>query len=155
VERYYYLSIEKGEKSMSQQDLKKQVIQIISDHKIGVLSSVENNKPHSRYMTFFHEDLTLFTPTQRDTEKIEEIKNNPYVSVLLGYEEKGQSDAYVEVLGTTKINDSEDLKKKYWDDSYNQWFQGPEDPNYVFLQIQPETVRLLNLHGEKTQELNL
>jgi general stress protein 26 len=140
---------------MSQQDLKKQVIQIISDHKIGVLSSVENNKPHSRYMTFYHEDLTLFTPTKMDTEKTEEIKKNPYVSVLLGYEEKGQSDAYVEVLGTSTINDSEDLKKKYWDEAFNQWFQGPEDPNYVFLQIQPETVRLLNLHGEKTQELNL
>jgi general stress protein 26 len=140
---------------MSQQELKDQVLKIISDHKIGVLSSVENNKPHSRYMTFFHEDLTLFTPTQMDTEKTEEIKKNPYVSVLLGYEEKGQSDAYVEVLGTATINDSEDKKKKYWNDSFNQWFQGPEDPNYVFLQIQPETVRLLNLHGEKTQELNL
>jgi general stress protein 26 len=140
---------------MSQQELKNQVMKIISDHKIGVLSSVENDKPHSRYMTFYHEDLTLFTPTQMDTEKTEEVKKNPYVSVLLGYEEKGQSDAYVEVLGISTINDSEDLKKKYWNDSFNQWFQGPEDPNYVFLQIQPETVRLLNLHGEKAQELNL
>lgn len=140
---------------MSQEDLKNQVMKIISDHKTGVLSSVENNKPHSRYMTFFHEDLTLFTPTKMDTEKIGEIEKNPYVSVLLGYEEKGQSDAYIEVLGTSTINDSQDLKKKYWDESFNQWFQGPEDPNYVFLQIQPETLRLLNLHGEKTQELNL
>jgi general stress protein 26 len=140
---------------MSQQDLKSQVMKMISDHKIGVLSTVENNKPHSRYMTFYHEDLTLFTPTQMDTEKTEEIKKNPYVSVLLGYEEKGQSDAYVEVLGSSSINDSPDLKKKYWDEAFNQWFQGPEDPNYVFLQIQPETVRLLNLHGEKPQELNL
>lgn len=140
---------------MSQQDLKSQVMKIISDHKIGVLSTVENNKPHSRYMTFYHEDLTLFTPTKMDTEKTEEIKKNPYVSVLLSYEEKGQSDAYVEVLGSSSINDSQDLKKKYWDEAFNQWFQGPEDPNYVFLQIQPETVRLLNLNGEKPQELNL
>jgi general stress protein 26 len=140
---------------MSQQDLKKQVMKIISDHKTGVLSSVENNKPHSRFMTFFHEDLTLFTPTKLDTEKTEEIKNNPYVSVLLGYEEKGQGDAYVEVLGTSSINESQDLKKKYWNESFNQWFQGTEDPNYVFLQIKPETVRLLNLHGENTQELKL
>ncbi|CAG9606998.1 pyridoxamine 5'-phosphate oxidase family protein [Pseudoneobacillus rhizosphaerae] len=140
---------------MSQQDLKSQVMKIISDHKIGVLSTVENNKPHSRYMTFYHEDLTLFTPTKMDTEKTEEIKKNPYVSVLLGYEEKGQSDAYVEVFGSSSINDSQDLKMKYWDEAFNQWFQGPEDPNYVFLQIQPETVRLLNLNGEKPQELNL
>lgn len=79
---------------MSDQDLKEQVVKIISDHRKGILSSVENNKPHSRYMTFYNDDLTLFTPTQMDTEKIEEIEKNPSVSVLLGYEEKGLSDAY-------------------------------------------------------------
>jgi general stress protein 26 len=140
---------------MSHQDLKKQVLKIISDRKTGVLSSVENNKPHSRYMTFYHDDLTLFAPTKKDTEKIEEIEKNPFVSVLLGYEEKGQSGAYVEISGTSTISDSQDLKKKYWDESFNTWFDGPEDPNYVFLQIQPETVRILNNHGEPPQELTL
>jgi general stress protein 26 len=140
---------------MSNQDLKKQVVKIISNHRTGVLSSVENNKPHSRYMTFYHDDLTLYTPTQMDTEKIEEIQKNPAVSVLLGYEVKGQSDAYVEVSGTSTINDSPVLKKQFWDESFNEWFDGPEDPNYVFLEIQPETVRLLNIHGEQPQELTL
>lgn len=91
-------------------DLKRKVINIISGHRTGVLSSVEHNKPHSRYMTFYNEDLTLYTPTKKDTEKVEEIEKNPYVSVLLGYEEKGQSDAYVEITGTSSINESQDLK---------------------------------------------
>ncbi|USK61671.1 pyridoxamine 5'-phosphate oxidase family protein [Peribacillus asahii] len=140
---------------MSQQDLKKEVVEILSNHRTGVLSSVENNKPHSRYMTFYNEDLTLFTPTQADTEKIEEIEKNPAVSVLLGYEDKGQSDTYVEIAGTSTINNSEQLKKQFWDESFNKWFDGPEDPNYVFLQIQPETVRILNNQGEPPQELHL
>jgi general stress protein 26 len=138
---------------MSQHQLKNQVIDIISGHRTGVLSSVENNKPHSRYMTFYNEDLTLFTPTKMDTEKIDEIEKNPYVSVLLGYEDQGQSDAYVEIVGTSTVNTSEDLKKQYWDESFNQWFDGPEDPNYGFLQIQPEIVRILNTQGEPPQEL--
>jgi general stress protein 26 len=140
---------------MSQQDLKEQVIKIISDHRTGVLSSVENDKPHSRYMTFYNEDLTLFTPTKMDNEKVDEIAKNPSVSVLLGYEEKGQSDAYVEISGTSTIIDSQDLKKQFWHESLKKWFDGPEDPNYVFLQIQPETVRILNNHGEPTQELQM
>ncbi|USK72102.1 pyridoxamine 5'-phosphate oxidase family protein [Peribacillus asahii] len=140
---------------MSQQNLKKEVVEILSNHRTGVLSSVENNKPHSRYMTFYNEDLTLFTPTKADTEKIEEIEKNPAVSVLLGYEDKGQSDTYVEIAGTSTINNSEQLKKQFWDESFNKWFDGPEDPNYVFLQIQPETVRILNNQGEPPQELNL
>ena len=140
---------------MSDQDLKQQVVKIISNHRTGILSSIENNKPHSRYMTFYNDGLTLFTPTQMDTEKTEEIEKNPAVSVLLGYEEKGQSDAYVEVLGTSTITDSQALKKQYWDESFNKWFDRPEDPNYVFLQIQPKTVRILNIHGEPPKELTI
>ncbi|MFJ5624261.1 pyridoxamine 5'-phosphate oxidase family protein [Peribacillus loiseleuriae] len=140
---------------MSQQDLKKQVMKIISDHRTGVLSTVENNKPHSRYMTFYNEDITLFTPTQADTEKVDEIEKNRSVSILLGYEDKGQSDTYVEISGTSIINDSQHLKKQFWDESFNKWFEGPEDPNYVLLQIQPETIRILNNQGEPPQELHL
>ena len=70
------------------EDLKEKVKRIISDHRTGILSSVEDNKPHSRYMTFYSDDLTLYTPTKLDAEKVDEIKNNPAVSVLLGYEKK-------------------------------------------------------------------
>ncbi|MFD2445058.1 pyridoxamine 5'-phosphate oxidase family protein [Bacillus sp. CGMCC 1.16607] len=78
---------------MGNSAIKDMVLKVISDHKTGVLSSVENNKPHSRYMTFYNDDLTLYTPTKRNTEKIEEIKKNPFVSVLVGYEKQGQNDS--------------------------------------------------------------
>lgn len=140
---------------MNQEDLKQKAINIISNHKIGVLSSVEDNKPHSRYMTFYHEDLTLYTPTQMDTEKTDEIQKNPAVSVLLGYEDKGIDDAYIEISGTSSINQSQEIKAKFWDDNFNKWFDGPEDPNYALLQIQPEVVRILNNEGGPAQELTL
>lgn len=140
---------------MNKEDLKQKAIDIISNHKIGVLSSVEDNKPHSRYMTFYHEDLTLYTPTQMDTEKTDEIEQNPAVSVLLGYEDKGIEDAYIEISGSSSINQSQELKKKFWDDTFNKWFDGPEDPNYALLQIQPEVVRILNNEGGPAQELTL
>ncbi len=89
------------------EELKEKVIRIISDHRTGTLSSVENNKPHSRYMTFYSDDLTLYTPTKLDTEKVDEIKKNPAVSVLLGYEEKGENDTYVEITGNSAINKSQ------------------------------------------------
>ncbi|MCH6266250.1 MULTISPECIES: pyridoxamine 5'-phosphate oxidase family protein [Neobacillus] len=140
---------------MTNSDLKEKVQKVISDHKTGILSTVENNKPHSRYMTFYNDELTLYTPTKRDTEKIGEIEKNPNVSVLLGYEKKGQTDSYVEISGTTAVNDSTQLKQQYWEESFNQWFNGPDDPNYIFLEIKPETVRIMNLNGEPSQELNL
>lgn len=139
---------------MNKSDLTKQVLDIISNHRGGVLSTVENNKPHSRYMTFYNDDLTLYSPTKMSTEKLDEIEKNPFVSVLLGYEEKGQSDAYVQISGSSKINNSQILKSKLWDESFTKWFDSPEDPNYVFIEIQPEIARILNHYDEPPQELN-
>ncbi|MBL3644866.1 pyridoxamine 5'-phosphate oxidase family protein [Peribacillus frigoritolerans] len=140
---------------MSQNQIKEKVLNIIRDHKIGVLSSVENNKPHSRYMTFFNDDLTLYTPTSGKTEKIDEIEKNPNVHILIGYDNEGLGDSYLEISGTSKINDSQDLKDKLWNESFEQWFEGPKDPNYLILQIKPESIRLMNNNGEPPQELSL
>ncbi|MGE6260394.1 pyridoxamine 5'-phosphate oxidase family protein [Heyndrickxia sporothermodurans] len=137
------------------QNVKEEILKIISNHHTGILSSVENNRPHSRYMTFYNKESTLYSPTQLDTEKIDEIEKNPYVSVLLGYENKGQSDAYIEISGSAVINDSQDLKNQFWDESFKKWFDGPTDPNYVFLQIQPEIIHILNTNGEPPKEITL
>ncbi|MCK1984171.1 MULTISPECIES: pyridoxamine 5'-phosphate oxidase family protein [Peribacillus] len=140
---------------MSQNQIKEKVLNIIRDHKIGVLSSVENNKPHSRYMTFFNDELTLYTPTSGKTEKIDEIEKNPNVHILIGYDNKGLGDSYLEISGTSKINDSQELKDKLWNESFEDWFEGPKDPNYLILQIKPESIRLMNNNGEPPQELSL
>ncbi|WHY98921.1 pyridoxamine 5'-phosphate oxidase family protein [Peribacillus simplex] len=140
---------------MSQNQLKEKVLNIIRDHKIGVLSSVENNKPHSRYMTFFNDELTLYTPTSGKTEKIDEIEKNPNVHILIGYDNEGLGDSYLEISGTSKINDSQELKDKLWNESFEDWFEGPKDPNYLILQIKPESIRLMNNNGEPPQELSL
>ncbi|MBT2614406.1 MULTISPECIES: pyridoxamine 5'-phosphate oxidase family protein [unclassified Bacillus (in: firmicutes)] len=140
---------------MSQNQIKEKVLNIIRDHKIGVLSSVENNKPHSRYMTFFNDELTLYTPTSGKTEKIDEIEKNPNVHILIGYDNEGLGDSYLEISGTTKINDSQELKDKLWNESFEKWFEGPKDPNYLILQIKPESIRLMNNNGEPPQELSL
>ncbi|WP_144527000.1 pyridoxamine 5'-phosphate oxidase family protein [Peribacillus simplex] len=140
---------------MSQNQLKEKVLNIIRDHKIGVLSTVENNKPHSRYMTFLNNELTLYTPTSGKTEKIDEIEKNPNVHILIGYDNEGLGDSYLEISGTSKINDSQDLKDKLWNESFEDWFEGPKDPNYLILQIKPESIRLMNNNGEPPQELSL
>ena len=40
--------------------------------------------------------------------------------------DKGFGDSYVEISGTSKINDSQELKIKLWDKSFENWFEGPE-----------------------------
>ncbi|MCY8149150.1 pyridoxamine 5'-phosphate oxidase family protein [Bacillus paralicheniformis] len=134
---------------MDQQQLKNKVLDILDHHKIGSLATVESGKPHSRYMTFFHDGLTLYTPTSDETHKAEEIDNNPNVHVLLGYNGEGLGDAYLEITGTAKLNHSKDLKDKIWDEKLERWFDGKDDPHLTVLEIEPSEIRLMN-EGEST-----
>lgn len=140
---------------MDNQQLRQEVIKVLDESKVGTLSTVQNNKPHSRYMTFFHDNLTLYTPTSKETHKAEEINNNPNVHILLGYAGEGYGDAYVEVEGTAKLNETDELKKELWNEHFAKWFEGPEDPNYVVLEIKPSLVRLMNKEDKEPQTLQL
>ncbi|MGY4691738.1 pyridoxamine 5'-phosphate oxidase family protein [Salibacterium sp. K-3] len=140
---------------MEQSEMKKKIEDIIDQYKTGVLATVEQGRPHSRYMTFYHDDLTLYTPTSKDTHKAEEIETNPYVHILLGYEGEGLDDLYVEASGKAVIREDRQTKEKVWKESMDRWFDGIDDPEFVVLEIQPDGMRLMNKSGEPPQELDL
>ncbi|MDR0136834.1 pyridoxamine 5'-phosphate oxidase family protein [Metabacillus idriensis] len=140
---------------MDKQKLNKEVLEILEKHKVGTLATVVDNKPHSRYMTFFNDELMLYTPTNKNTHKAEEIDENPNVHILLGYEGEGYGDSYVEFEGKASISEDQELKDKIWNDHMKNWFDGPNDPNYIVLAIKPNTIRLMNSEHESPQTLEV
>ncbi|WP_078408416.1 pyridoxamine 5'-phosphate oxidase family protein [Priestia abyssalis] len=135
------------------EELKNKVLTILSNHKIGTLATIQDNRPYSRFMIFFHEDLVLYTATNKDTHKVDEIKQNPNVHVLLGYEGKGWNDSYVEIEATAAISDNQELKNKYWNDYLTEWLSSPDDPDYVLLQLTPGSIRYYEKAGSKPEVL--
>ncbi|MCA1024599.1 pyridoxamine 5'-phosphate oxidase family protein [Cytobacillus kochii] len=143
---------------MSNEKVIKKAKEIIKNHPIGVLATVESNAPHIRYMAFYCEDsegFTLYSATKKNTEKVEEIEENGHTSILLGYTGKGLNDEYIEVKGHCRVSEDEEIKKKIWQDSFSRWFEGPEDPNYVILAITPQTIRFLNNEHQQTEEVTI
>ncbi len=143
----------KGEGNLKQTQLKEKILKVIQDQQIGTLATVKNQKPYSRYMTFFHEDLTIYSPTSLNTHKVEEIEKNPFVHILLGYEGNGYDDSYVEIEGKAVISTSYELKEKFWREEFRAWFSGVDDPNYIVLKIQPSLTQLMNGEEEQPQVL--
>ncbi|NBJ70078.1 MULTISPECIES: pyridoxamine 5'-phosphate oxidase family protein [Clostridia] len=141
---------------MSQEHLRTQIEQILEDDLVGPMATVKGTMPHSRYMTFYHDGLILYTLTSKQTDKVTDIEQNPYTHIILGYEGEGFGDAFVEYEGKVKVNDSPELKKQLWSDHAKVYFKGPDDPNLTVLEIQPLHVRLMNKKGEDSpQELEL
>ncbi|WP_423059743.1 pyridoxamine 5'-phosphate oxidase family protein [Bacillus safensis] len=140
---------------MSQEELKQKVLNLLDEQKVGTLATVEQDKPHTRYMTFFHEGLTLYTPTSKETHKAEEIEKNPNVHILIGYSGEGFGDTYAEIAGTATLTDDPELIDRLWSDEMEKWFKGKEDPNLVILKIDPASIRYMNEGSRTPAELSL
>ena len=78
---------------------KETALKILDSSNVGTMATVYKVKPHSRYMTFFHDDFTLYTATSNETDKVEELEKNPYTHILIGYDGDGVGDTYLEILG--------------------------------------------------------
>ena len=124
---------------------------ILKNSLIGTMATIEQNKPHSRYMTFFNDDFILYSATSKKTHKVEEIQKNPNTHILLGYEGKGFGDSFLEIEGTVEEHDDMSMKEKVWNVALKGWFDGPEDPNLIILKITPTQIRVMNTKGEEPQ----
>ncbi|MCY7537820.1 pyridoxamine 5'-phosphate oxidase family protein [Bacillus pumilus] len=140
---------------MSQEELKQKVLHLLDEQKVGTLATVEQDKPHTRYMTFFHEGLTLYTPTSKETHKADEIEKNPNVHILIGYSGEGFGDTYAEIAGTATLTDDPELIDRLWSEEMEKWFKGKDDPNLVILKIDPTSIRYMNEGNRTPAELSL
>lgn len=124
---------------MEKQQLEARIAEALDKHRIGAFATVEGGRPRIRYMAVFHEGLNVYLATDLKTHKVEELRTNPAISLLLGYD-GGQSAQIVEIEGTADVTKDYALRGKLWNDSLRRWFSGPDDPDYVILAIAPETI---------------
>ncbi|MBB6450495.1 general stress protein 26 [Geomicrobium halophilum] len=129
---------------MSNHVLQEKIAEVLKLNRIGVLSTLKDNRPYARYMTFHHEGFTLFTATAEDTHKVEDIEANPYVHILLGYEERERGEAFIEVEATAEIAKNPDDKKKAWSEKIAEKYSSPEDENFIVLICRPTVIRYRN-----------
>lgn len=134
-------------------ELEKKILTILDEHQVGVLASVQGDFPHARYMTFLHEGLTLYTPSGREQPKLEEVRKNPHVCVLIGYD--GKSSPFLEVNGLASLEEDESIKELIWENISKEWFRDEESPSFVVIKIVPEQIRLLNADGDGPDTLDL
>lgn len=140
---------------MNQKELKDAALGIINHSNVGVLATISEDKPHSRYMTFFNKDFTLYTATSKKTQKVEEIEQNPHAHILLGYEGEGVGDTFLEIEGKMSEHDDRSILEDLWNDELSGWFSGPDDPNLVIFSITPSRMRLMNKKGQEPQDIEL
>lgn len=119
------------------------------------MATIQQNKPNTRYMTFFNDEFTLYTATSKQTQKVDELEANPHTHILIGYDGGGFGDDFLEIEGTVTISDDEGAKEKVWNKHMKHWFSGPDDANLVILKVTPSSIRLMNKKGEEPTAIEL
>ncbi|WP_223702595.1 pyridoxamine 5'-phosphate oxidase family protein [Sutcliffiella deserti] len=134
--------------------VQEKIISMLSNHKVGTLATIRENRPYSRFMLFFHEDLTLYTATNQHTHKIEDIKSNPHVHILLGKDATSWNEPYAEVEAEASIEENQELKNKFWDAKLSEWIKRPDDPDYILLKLTPTSIRYYEKAGSEAEILS-
>jgi general stress protein 26 len=133
---------------MDQRELEQKIIKALDDNKFGSFGTIEaGNKPKVRYMAVFHDGLNLYLATDRKTHKVEELKENRNAFLLLGYESGGGKDV-LEIEATVEITKDESLRAKVWNKELEPWFKGPDDPDYVILELSPSRIEYMGRNKE-------
>ena len=133
---------------MDKSQLEQNIIKALDANPYCAFATVEGSKPKVRYMALYHEGLQLHLATDRKTHKVEELQENPHVFILAGYEAGGSKEV-LEIQGTAELTKNDRLRKDLWNDDLKQWFNGPEDPDYMVLDIDPYRIEYTPQGGER------
>ncbi len=130
---------------------KRKILEVMDAHKLAVVSTVAFDKPEAALIGFKHtEDLELIFGTFTSFRKYNNIKNNPHVAFVIGWQDSVtvQYEGLAEELRGAEL---EDYKEKYLDkfpsarkyltNSEERFFKvTPAWIRYTSLAVQPEEV---------------
>ena len=78
---------------------------------------------------------TLWFATRRDSGKVDELEDD--ARVCLTYVD-AQGREWVSVSGRAKVVNDRKKAEEFWSDAWKNWFEGPEDPQLVLIEVEPD-----------------
>ncbi len=131
----------------------KKIAEIIKDIRIAMLVTIDvRGIPNSRPMATQGDDFrgTLWFFTDRDSPKVRDIANNPYVNIVY---EKTAAESYLSMVGKAEIDDDRDRMRAMWSPWMKAWFDSAEDPDLCLIRVTVEEAEYWDTPGGKVASL--
>ncbi|MCX8044825.1 MAG: pyridoxamine 5'-phosphate oxidase family protein [Desulfobacterota bacterium] len=130
---------------MKKDDIREKVIALITRNRYAkLITNGPDGTPRARIMTNLPigKDMIIWFATGLSTSKVQDIKNNPHVSVFV---DDPDDHVHACISGTAEIITNDRLRRKYWREGFAFFFPGgPTDPDYCLLKITPRTVEYMD-----------
>lgn len=132
---------------MHQLDAQKEALNLIKNSPlVEVVTFGSHNFPDIRTMLKIDsEDFTIWMTTGKSSRKVAQLLHNPKA---ICYFVDPQTMTSLRIYGEITIIEDMDTKNRLWQSSWTQYFEGPEDPEYILLKLKPTKIR----HTDKNQE---
>jgi general stress protein 26 len=111
---------------------------IVNDATAAFLVTRSNDSLHGRPMATadIDDDFdTIWFACHRDTAISNEISQDGHV--FLGYT-NGSGSEWASINGYATLVDSREMIKKLWKPIWKNWFDGPDDPQIILIQVVPD-----------------
>ncbi|GBE04809.1 MAG TPA: hypothetical protein ENG80_02360 [Nitrospirae bacterium] len=135
-------------------DLKQRIYDAAKEMQlINVATITEDGKPWVRYvMGKTDNDLVMRFCTHMSSRKVPQIRKNPNVHISLGVSSLETARNWVQVQGTAEVSTDKAERDAFWFDELNNYFSGPDDPDYCVVIIRPSRIELGTM-GNTTPEV--
>ncbi|MGX5791622.1 pyridoxamine 5'-phosphate oxidase family protein [Staphylococcus equorum] len=128
---------------MDNTNLTNKINEILNTSRVGVLSTAYNNVPNSRYMIFYNDGNTLYTKTNVNSIKIDEIESNPRAHILIGYDDTNNR-SFLEIDATLSIVQDQETIDWLWEYQDKSFFDNKTDPELCVVKAQPKSIKIMN-----------
>jgi general stress protein 26 len=123
-------------------DLKLRIYEAVKDLQLtNVATITEDGKPWVRYvMAKADKDLIFRFCTQLDSRKVAQIRKNSDAHISLGVSSLETAKNWVQVQGIAEVSTDRFELDAFWFDELNNYFSGPDDPNYCVVIVNPSKI---------------
>jgi general stress protein 26 len=129
---------------MENEILKNKIVDVLKRSVLAAVATVKDGKPWVRYMVVMQGNgLTLWTTTFAQSRKIQDIKKNNNIDLIIGGDEKNYRAPYLNVRATAEVFTDIATKKLFWNEMLKSYYSGPEDPNLAIIVISPQVIEYM------------
>lgn len=141
-----------AEKPLIKSELKNKILNVIEGRKLAALATVAGGRPWVRLVMCYSDGLNFYISTYKDSRKVAQIKKNPNVHLTISRDVNDLNAAYVQVAGKARVRRDARIRNKYWCDFMKKYYSGPNDPNYVVIEVKP---RLIEYRSSESEEVEV
>lgn len=125
-------------------DLQQRIIEMLQQPRLACLATITSEgKPWVRYVFCEgSEDMSIRFATFVNSRKVVQIRNNSEVHLTCGASDPVDMNQYLQIQGGAKFYTDKAERHGFWKNSLENYFLGPDDPDYGVVVITPYRIEL-------------